>query len=847
MMDFTVITRNNRTEKFNVEKIRTRLDYLISKNPAIPSVSSSALIDEIVRGLATGISTTEIDEYAANAAASLAVDAPYYLKLAGRIAVSNHQKNTSNTFIDKMRSAYENTENMIRNPLISDEMFAWIEDSHDYIQEIIDYSRDYLMDFFGFRTFQRSFSIKVKDVPIERPQDMYMRTAIALHANFGHPVTNEVLECIRETYELLSLRYYTHASPTYYNAGTRNPQFASCFLLGTQDSRAAIMKTADDISTISKWAGGIGLHVNSWRSTGSRIRSTNGKSSGIIPWLKIYQETLCGFNQGGRRSGSAAIYIMPHHPDIMKFIEAGRNSGVDELRARKLFYAVWLPDIFMERLRADALWSTFDPDTTEDLSNYSCEEYRAKYLELEAAGKYTSQIPTRDIWNAIYESNKEVGHPYICFADNANRQSQQSNLGTIKSSNLCAEIYLHSDEKEYAVCILSSIALPAFVEESDGTSAEFPTNGKFNFDKLRVVTKTIVRNLNAIIDRTFNPVAESALGNIRHRPIGVGVQGLDDAYAKMRYPFASDDASDLNKKIFETMYYAALCESCELSRKKYLAARAIARERGEVSVPTWDVDATTPRNVSYTLETLPTNAFAYPSAHWNGGSPISRGVFHWELSGLTQDKLSQMYDWESLREKIKKFGVVNSVLIACMPTASTSQLLGNNECIEPYTSNIYKRQTNAGEFVVMKKYLMNDLHKINSYNVNVKNYLLASGGSVQYIDGLPQELKDLYKTVWEIDPSVLVQQAIERQPFVDQGQSLNLWMTAASRGKFTSLMGQAWRGGLKTGKYYLRTRPATTPQKFTIDPHLQEAMASVNVPMCAVEQPSMPVCDSCSG
>jgi ribonucleotide reductase alpha subunit len=753
------------------------------------------------------------------------------------------------------------------NSLISTDFFKYVEEYQDIIEKIIDYSRDFHLDFFGFQTFLRSYSMRVNGKAIERPQDMYMRTAIDLHMNTMPDNIEEELKNIQETYDLLSNKYYTHASPTYYNAGSAKRQYASCFLLGTHDSLEGIMRTAMHIATISKWAGGIGVHMNGLRGTGALIRGTNGQSSGIAPWLKIYNEVMKGFNQGGRRPGSAAFYLMPHHPDIMQFIEIVRNGGSEEMRARNIFTALWIPDIFMERVLAknpaDQIWSLFDPDACGDLSNYTGADYRARYLELEAKKMYKSQISARTIWEAAMETNSDVGRLYITFADTANRLFMQKNIGVLKSSNLCAEIYLYSDENEYAVCILSSIALPTYVldgysEEELAQPAEtrrplnheFPVNPYFDFNKLKEVVKTVTTNLNIIIDKTYHPLTETRRGSDRHRPIGIGVQGLDDCYAKMRLAFDSQGAFQLNKCIFETIYFSALTQSSKLSRQVYQNLRKQIKSEGYVDVAEYSPANYNITNRRYTeQDILPKTVGAYPSMLWNGGSPISKGIFHWELAGLNKDQLSGMFDWESLRSHIQTFGVRNSLTTACMPTASTSQLLGNNECIEPYTSNIYKRNTLAGEYIVVKKYLMEDLYKLGIWDANIKDNLLVNSGSIQYIDKIPADIKKLYPTVWEINQEVLVQQAIDRQPFVDQGQSLNLYVTDLNMAIWNKLMVKAWRGGLKTGKYYLHTRPAVTPQKFTIDPEKHEEMKrrlEKNKHGTAFLEPLRDVCDVCS-
>ncbi len=860
-----VITRTGRREPLDTNQITRRLQTLINRSPKIPHVNPYELMLEVCKGLKSGITTYEIDEYAANASASLSITNPYYLKIAGRIAIDNHQKNTQRSFVDKMRKLYLNQDdNGDIQPLISSDFFKYIEEHQDFLEKTLDYNRDFALDFFGFQTFIRSYSMKVADQPIERPQDMFMRTAVDLHMNTRSNIEDEMQD-IKNTYDALSSKLYTHASPTYYNAGSNRRQYASCFLLGTKDSREGIMKTADHISEISKWSGGIGVHINCLRGTGSKIRGTNGRSSGIVPWLKIYNEVMKGFNQGGRRPGSAAFYLMPHHPDIMKFIEINRNGGAEELRARDIFTSLWIPDIFMERVRSGEMWSMFDPDRCGDLSDYTGESYRRRYLELEAKKMYSSQIPARKIWEAAMETNGDVGRLYICFADNANKMFMQKNLGIVKSSNLCSEIYLYSNDKEYAVCILSSISLPTYV--LDGYSAEemqqpeetrrklnheFPVNPYFDFRKLIEIVKMVTTNLNLIIDKTYHPLEETKRGNDRHRPIGVGVQGLDDCYAKMRMPFASPNAHALNKQIFEAIYFATMTQSTVLARRLYQKYQKAIKLNGSVSIPEYSPNSYEVTQKIYTdAKDIPQTIGSYPSMTWNGGSPIGNGVFHWELAGLKPDQLSGMFDWESLREHIKTFGVRNSLTVAVMPTASTSQLLGNNECIEPYTSNIYKRNTIAGEYIVVKKYLMEDMYRLGLWNANMKDYLLASNGSIQYIDGIPDDLKKLYPTVWEIDQEVLVQQSIDRQPFVDQGQSLNLYVDDLNMNIWNKLMFKAWKGGLKTGKYYLHTRAAVEPQKFTIDPSKQEEMRKLLEKNTmkhgtAFLEPLRDVCEVCS-
>ena len=855
-----VITRSGACEELSLDQIARRIGSLITRAPKIPHVNRDDLAMLVCKGVHKDMRTSEIDNYAAKEAASLSITHPYYLQLAARLAIDNHQKNTLSSFVDKMKLLYMNKDESGEHyPLIGKEFFKYVEEHRDFIDKTIDYARDFLLDFFGFSTFYAIYSCKINDIPIERPQDMFMRVALCVNMDTHDDITEEYA-AIKATYDLLSNKNYTHATPTCFNAGRAEPQLASCFLLGTHDSCEGIMKTATDSAFISKSAGGIGVHINCWRGMGRKIKGTGGKSGGIIKWLKIINQVMLGFDQGGRRPGSAAIYMMPHHPDIMMFIAAGKNDGNIESRARDLHYAVWIPDIFMERVKSREKWSLFDPSQVGDLSDLWGEKYTNRYLELESKKLYTSQCNAVDIWDAIFKANRDYGEPYICFADNANRLSMQQNLGTIKSSNLCTEIYLYSNEKEYAVCILSSISLPSFVfdrhtaEESQlrKLDHEFPLNPYFDYDKLLETVRVITTNLNKVIDKTYHPVKKSKRGNDRHRPIGIGVQGLDDCYAKMRYPFASVAAHMLNKRIFEAIYYAALSQSTLLCRQSYNKLRKECSIETPISVLRHYPTHYNVETIQYTdPANIPKNVAAYPSMLWNGGSPISKGIFRWEMSGLKTSDLSGMFDWESLRSHIKIYGVKNSLLTACMPTATTSQLLGNSEGIEPYTSNLYSRNTVAGAFIVIKKYLIRDLYNLKLWTPELKDYLIAAEGSIQNIDGIPDELKQLYPKVREIDPKILVQQAIDRQHFIDQGQSLNLFLgDNLNRKLWDQLMFQAWRGQLPTGKYYLRTKAGVSPPKFTIDPDKQRQALEL-IKATIKTTPSIPdvepiACMSCS-
>ena len=681
-----VITRTGKKELLSTDKITSRIKNLVNMEPKIDHINAHKLMLEVSPGISNLISTYELDEYISKRAASLSLTNPYYLKFAARIAIDNHQKNTKRSFIDKMKDAYLRTDKKgdVKS-LISNDFYKFIEKHQDVIEPMIDYKKDFLLDFFGFRTFQRIYSIKINDKAIERPQDAFMRVAIALHFDNDTQDKDFIFKKIKETYNLLSNKLYTQASPMYFNAGTNNPQYSSCFLLGSNDSLEGIKETEIDMAKISKWSGGLGVHINDWRSTDVTINGTNGKSNGIVPFLRMYNNTMRAFNQGGKRLGSCAIYLMPHHPNILEFIKLKRNDGSEEERARDLFYAVWIPDIFMERVRSNGNWSTFDPHEQFDLSNVYGDEYTKKYLEMEKDGLSSSTFKARELWEEIYKSNLQKGMPYVCFSDNANRQSNQNNLGVIKSSNLCAEIYEFSNDKESAVCNLCSINLEACVKEADGVYSEFPVSPKFDFIQLKNIAKTSVYNLNQIIDRNFYPTEKTKLSNERHRPIGVGVQGQANAYMKLRFPFESDDAKKLNANIYETILYGCYTESTNICKRIYTKAVKICKETGKYSHVKYLPNYKNETIVYTDYKSIPKNIGAYDSMSWNGGSHLYNGKLCFELT-KEKTKLSNMWDWDSLREHIKIYGMRNSLCVALMPTASTSQFLGNNECFEPILS-----------------------------------------------------------------------------------------------------------------------------------------------------------------
>lgn len=801
-----VIKRTGKREEVNFDKINKRIKWLVHEPYELTNIKASHLAQKVIQSLYDDIRTTEIDNYTANLSASLSIEHIDYGILAGRISINNCHKNTLKSFKDKTNMLYMRTD-LSGNicPLISSEYYKFVEKNHDIIEKEIDYNRDYLIDFFGFKTLENGYLLKLDDRIVERPQDLFMRVSIFIHMDVNDYKSKDVLYNIIETYNMMSQKYFIHATPTLFNAGTIRPALASCFLLGTEDSLSGIMKTVTDCANISKWAGGIGFHFSNWRSEGALIRSTNGKSGGSIPFLKIFNDIARAFNQGGKRLGSFAGYIEPHHPDIMKFLQLRKNHGDENLRTRDLFLALWISDLFMERVYNDEKWYTFDPDECPNLTDTYGNEYKELYLKYENEKKYTCVYNAREIWNAIFVSQKESGLPYILYKDNVNNYNNQSNIGVIKSSNLCCEITIYSDSKEYGVCVLGSICLPKFVEDVYSKEElmlnidkrrklnhDFPENPKINYENLSKTAGILCKNLNKVIDNNLYPCPEAQKSSFRGRPIGIGVQGLADVFYKFKIPFDSDLAKSINKRIFESIYFGALSASTELSKKEY-------------------------NKLKQTSDVLKTSG-SYPSYLENGGCPLSNGKFNWELYGLQKTDLSGMFDWDTLREHIKIYGVRNSLLTALMPTASTSHLNGNVECFEPLTSNIYKRKVLSGEFIIINKYMINDLMNMGLWNQEMINYLKMTGGSVQNIDGLPSIFKLIYRTVWEIPQKSIIDMCIDRQPFIDQSQSMNLFFHDYTLDKFTSSQMYAWKNKLKTGSYYIRTQASTSPQKFTVNP-----------------------------
>lgn len=751
-----VIKRDGRRERVMFDKITSRVSKLCY-GLNLDFVDPAKITMKVISGVYEGVTTVELDNLAAETAATMTTQHPDYALLAARIAVSNLHKETKKLFSTVMTDLYDyiNPKNGCHAPLISKATHEIIMKHADRLNSAIIYDRDFSYNYFGFKTLERSYLLKLSGKVAERPQHMLMRVSIGIHG--------EDIEHVLETYNLMSEKWFTHASPTLFNAGTNRPQLSSCFLVAMQDdSIDGIYETLKQCALISKTAGGIGLSVSNIRASGSYIAGTNGNSNGLIPMLRVYNNTARYVDQGGnKRPGAFAVYLEPWHADVFEFLDAKKNTGKDEARARDLFYAMWIPDLFMRRVESNKDWSLFCPNEASGLIDVWGDEFDELYEKYEKEGRARQTIPAQKLWYAIIESQIETGTPYMLYKDSCNRKSNQKNLGTIKSSNLCTEIVEFTSKDEVAVCNLASIALPMYITPE----------GEYNFKKLFDVTKVITKNLNRIIDINYYPIPEARNSNMRHRPIGIGVQGLADAFIKLRMPFDSPEAMKLNIQIFETIYYAALTASCEL-----------AQESG-----------------------------TYESYE---GSPISQGLLQYDLWDVTP---TDLWDWAELKEKIKKHGVRNSLLLAPMPTASTAQILGNNEAIEPYTSNIYTRRVLSGEFQIVNQHLLTDLAERGIWNEEVKLQLIANNGSIQNIPQIPDELKKLYCTVWEISQKNIIKMAADRSPYIDQSQSLNIHIAEPNYGKLTSMHFYGWKMGLKTGMYYLRTKPAAQAIQFTVD------------------------------
>ena len=752
-----VVKRDGHKEPVMFDKITDRIKKLCyGLNDRVDAVKVAM---RVIEGLYDGVTTSELDNLAAETAASMTIAHPDYAQLAARIAISNLHKNTNKSFSETMSEMYHyvNPRTNQEAPLLSDEVHEVIQANAEFLDSHIIYTRDFNYDYFGFKTLERSYLLRINGKIVERPQHMLMRVSVGIHLND--------LEAVIETYELMSKKFFTHATPTLFNAGTPKPQMSSCFLLTMKDdSIDGIYDTLKQTAKISQSAGGIGLAIHNVRATGSYIRGTNGTSNGIVPMLRVFNDTARYVDQGGgKRKGSFAIYLETWHADIFEFLDLKKNTGKEEMRARDLFFAMWTSDLFMKRVEADSTWTLMCPNECPGLDNVYGEEFEALYTSYEAQGKGRKTIRARELWEKILESQIETGTPYMLYKDAANRKSNQKNLGTIRSSNLCTEILEYTSPDEIAVCNLASISLPMFVE-----------NGAFNHELLFNVTKRVTRNLNKVIDRNYYPVKEAENSNMRHRPVGLGVQGLADAFILLRMPFTSDEAKKLNQEIFETLYFAAVTASMEM-----------AKEEGPYS----------------TYE----------------GSPISKGEFQHNLWNIKDEELSGRWDWASLRKEVLANGVRNSLLVAPMPTASTSQILGNNEAFEPYTSNIYTRRVLSGEFIVVNKHLLHDLVERGLWNETLKQEIMRHNGSVQNIPQIPADLKELYKTVWEMSMKDIIDMSRQRGYFIDQSQSLNLFMQDANYAKLTSMHFYAWKSGLKTGMYYLRTKAAVDAIKFTLN------------------------------
>lgn len=783
-----VVKRDGRKEAVKFDKITARIIKMCYGLD--PLVSPEAVAMKVIEGLYDGVTTTQLDNLAAEVAAAKTIDHPDYALLASRISVSNLHKETKKTFTETMTDLYNYVDPKTGEnaSMLADDVYQIMMENKERLDSSIIYDRDFRYDYFGFKTLTRSYLLKIDGKIAERPQQMLMRVAVGIH--------KEDIDSAIKTYNLMSEGWFTHATPTLFNSGTPKPQMSSCFLLTMkEDSISGIYDTLKSCAQISQSAGGIGLSIHDVRATGSYIKGTNGTSNGIVPMLRVFNDTARYVDQGGgKRKGSFAIYIEPWHADVFDFLDLKKNHGKEEQRARDLFYALWIPDLFMKRVKENGEWTLMCPHECPGLSDTHSEEFEALYLKYESEGKGRKTIKAQDLWFKILESQIETGTPYMLYKDAANAKSNQQNLGTIKSSNLCTEIIEYTAPDEVAVCNLASLALPKYVTE----------DGEFDHDKLFEVTYQATLNLNKIIDGNYYPVEEARNSNTRHRPIGLGVQGLADTFIMMGFPFESEEARALNREIFETIYYAGMTASKDLAK------------------------------VDGAYETFP-------------GSPTSKGQFQFDLWGVTP---TSRWEWDLLKEEVMEHGVRNSLLLAPMPTASTAQILGNNECFEPYTSNIYTRRVLSGEFIIVNKHLLKDLVKEGLWNKDMRQKIMAANGSIQNINEIPQRLKDLYKTAWEISQKAIIDQAADRGAYICQSQSLNIFMENANFGKLTSMHFYGWEKGLKTGMYYLRTKAATDAIKFTIDKNAiaeptvakteEEAQAEIT---CSLDDPDG--CEMC--
>jgi ribonucleoside-diphosphate reductase alpha subunit len=825
-LEMHVIKRNGKKEVISFDKILKRIKSL-GKHFNLQHIIFAQLAMKVIDQLYDNIQTTKIDELTAEQCASMSSVHPDYTKLASAIVVSNLHKNTSACYYETIKKLYDyrdSNNNSFR--LIHDDIMNIVETNKAIINSFIDYERDYAFDFFGFKTLERAYLMRCNKIIVERPQHMLMRVALTIHGSN--------MDKVKETYDYMSQKYFIHATPTLFNAGTPRPQLSSCYLLSMEsDSIEGIFNTLKECAQISKWSGGIGLHVHNIRSSGAYIRGTNGTSNGLIPMLGVFNKTARYVDQGGKRNGSFAIYIEPHHPDIEDFLDLKKNHGDEESKCRDLFYALWISDLFMERVMGSKVWSLFCPDKCPGLSDCHSEAYRELYSKYENEGKFNKQINARDLWIKILDSQMETGTPYILYKDAANAKSNQKNLGTIKSSNLCTEIIEYSDSQETAVCNLASLGLPMYITEAK----------TFDYEKLYQVVQVVVANLNNVIDINYYPTPKTKRSNFKHRPVGIGIQGLADVFFKMDLAFVSDEAKEINIKIFETIYYAALEKSMLLSKQRlgymkflkqqyYLNNWTFISEDDECRE--YNIYNVTDASIHIAIENDKLIAQALASVNpikaeidnldseFLGayssfkGSPASYGELQFDLWNVTPS--SGRYDWAGLKENIMTYGIRNSLLVAPMPTASTSQILGNNECFEPITSNIYSRKTLAGDFVLVNKYLVEDLLKLGLWNEDLKNSIIANKGSVSHIQNLVPHLKEKYKTVWELPMKEIINMSRDRGAYICQSQSLNLWIEDPDSKILTNMHFYSWKAGLKTGIYYLRRKAKHQAQQFTIEP-----------------------------
>ena len=824
-MEMHVIKRNGDLEDLSFDKILNRIRKLGQE--AKIHINYQSLVIKVIDQLYEKIPTSQIDELTAEQCATMSTNHPDFATLAGRIVVSNHQKNTDPLFSNVIKELYEFKDNDgVNKPLILSSLYSFTELNKDAIDEMIDHDRDYLIDYFGFKTLEKSYLFNVNNKIIERPQHMWMRVAVGIHGSKNICDKSESLELIKETYDLMSLKFFTHATPTLFNAGTPLSQLSSCFLIGLEeDSIEGIYNTLKDCALISKGSGGIGLHIHNLRAKGTFIQGNKGTSSGLVPMLRVFNDTARYVDQCRKRKGSFAIYLEPWHADIEEFLDLKKNHGDEEMKARDLYYDLWISELFMERVKSNAKWSLFCPHECPGLSDVYGEKFVTLYTNYEAGNKVRRTVNARDLWFKILDAQMETGTPYLLYKDAANLKSNQKNLGTIKSSNLCCEIMEYSDDNETAVCNLASIALPTFVD---------PISKTFEYDKLHYVTKIVTNNLNRVIDINSYPTEKTRRSNFKHRPIGIGVQGLADTFVLMDIAFHSEEAKEMNKLIFETIYHGALEKSNEIAMERQTNIEKMCQEHDSVGIiqtsnmfnktynewdfeHVWSIAYKEHVNNKLTNDNVTKYNLALSGTYSSfKGSPASQGILQFDLWSTTPTP--GRYDWINLKESIKKYGLRNSLLVAPMPTASTSQILGFNECFEPFTSNLYSRRTLAGEFVVINKYLMKELIDLGLWNEQIKNNIIANKGSVQQLTVLSDHIRNKYKIVWEIPMKHVIDMAADRGAFICQSQSLNLWVEDPNYSTLTSMHFYSWKKGLKTGIYYLRRKAKHQAQQFTIEP-----------------------------